>query len=157
FEGSQDYDLVLRASERARHIGHIPRILYSWRAAPNSVAVSTDTKHYSLAAGLRAVRDAFVRRGFDGEVYHSDWAERAKVGIYSPKIPDDGPKVAILIPTKNQLDMLARCLNSLRSTSYRNYEVVIIDNESDDPGTLRFLSKCNHRVLRIENQKSRFS
>ena len=156
-DGSQDYDLMLRASERARRIGHIPRVLYHWRAAPDSIASSAETKPQSFAAGERAVADAFARRGFDAVISRPDWARAGKVGMFTATFPDDGPQVSILIPTRNRLDLLRECLDSLVATTYRNFEVVIIDNESDDPATLAFLSHCGHRVLRVGSPGGRFS
>src|SRR5262249_11671513 len=79
FDGRQDYDLALRAAERARRVGHIPRILYHWRATPESTAGSADRKPDSLVAGLRAVREAFARRGLEAEASHPEWAQAAKV------------------------------------------------------------------------------
>jgi GT2 family glycosyltransferase/glycosyltransferase involved in cell wall biosynthesis len=157
FEGSQDHDLALRACEQARRIGHIPRILYHWRAAPGSVATTTDVKPYALDAGLRAVQSAFERRKYDAVVDQPDWAKRGKVGIYTAKFPDAGPSVTILIPTRNRLDLLRPCLESLRQTTYRNYEVVILDNESDERETMAFLATCGHRVVRVRSPNNRFS
>jgi GT2 family glycosyltransferase/glycosyltransferase involved in cell wall biosynthesis len=157
FDGSQDYDFALRACEQARHIGHIPRILYHWRVVPGSTAASTDTKPESLTAGERAVRDAFARRSADAVVAQPGWARAAKVGIFAASFPDDGPRVAILIPTRNRVELLRTCIGSLRKTTYRNYEVVILDNDSDDPEALNFLSDCGHRVLRVSVPGGTFS
>ena len=157
FDGSQDYDLMLRASEQARRIGHIPRVLYHWRAAPDSTALSAETKPHSFAAGQHAVADAFARRGFDAVISRPDWAEAGKVGMFAATFPDDGPRVSILIPTRNRLDLVRTCLDSLATTTYRNFEVVIIDNESDDPATLAFFSRCGHRVLRVASPGRKFS
>lgn len=70
----------------------------------------------------------------------------------TPPFPDDGPRVAVLVPTRNRVELLSACLDSLRSTSYRNYEVVVVDNESDDPATLHYLERCPETVLRIDTQ-----
>jgi O-antigen biosynthesis protein len=157
FDGSQDYDLMLRVSERARSVGHIPRVLYHWRAAPDSTASSGETKPHSFVAGTRAVADAFARRGFDAAISQPDWAKAGKVGMFAAAFPDDGPRVSILIPTRNRVALLKACLDSLAATTYRNYEVVIVDNESDDPATLAFLSHCGHRVLRVPSPGGKFS
>jgi O-antigen biosynthesis protein len=149
FEGSQDYDLALRATERSKQIGHIPKILYHWRAVPNSTAASGGAKPESFAAGRNAIQDAFDRRGIQASVFQPDWAVKAKCGIFSHRFPDDGPSVAIIIPTKNNLELLKRCIDSIKKTTYQNYELVIIDNESDDPVTLDYLKSIPHRVLRI--------
>jgi GT2 family glycosyltransferase len=157
FDGSQDYDMALRVTEQARNVGHIPRILYNWRVVPGSVAATTDAKPHSLAAGLRAVTEAVARRGIDAVVDQPAWARAAKIGVYCTTFSDDGPSVAILIPTRNKLDLLSTCVSSLQKTTYRNYEVVILDNDSDDPATLKFLSTCGHRVLRISSRGEKFS
>ncbi len=157
FEGSQDYDLALRVTEIARHIGHIPKVLYHWRVLPGSTASSGQAKPESFDAGLRAVQDAFHRRGIQASVFRPDWAIKASCGIFSHRFPDDGPRVAIIIPTKNNLAVLKKCIESLNKTTYKNYEVVIIDNESDDPATLAYLESVPHEVLRIPNPGKRFS
>ena len=151
FEGSQDYDFALRMSERARRIVHIPKVLYHWRVVPGSTAASGDAKPASFEAGRSAVAQALERRNIKAEVVQPKWAVDAKVGIFALRFPDDGPKVAIIIPTRNHVELLRTCVASLARTSYRNYEIVIIDNESDDPDTLTYLASLPHRVLRIAN------
>jgi glycosyltransferase involved in cell wall biosynthesis len=90
-------------------------------------------------------------------VTQPEFAAKGNLGIYSHEFPDDGPTVTIIIPTKNQAAILRQCIDSLRSTTYRNYEVVIIDNESDDPETLAYLRSLPHRVIRIPNPSGRFN
>jgi GT2 family glycosyltransferase len=149
FEGSQDYDLALRATEQARHVGHLPMVLYHWRAIAGSTATNGAAKPESFSAGRTAVQEALDRRGMNGTAMQPDWALAGGLGIFSADFPDEGPSVAILIPTKNRLELLKRCLKSLEKTTYRNYQVVIIDNESDDAETLKFLAGLPHRVLRV--------
>ncbi|WP_156512934.1 glycosyltransferase [Planctomyces sp. SH-PL62] len=151
FEGSQDHDFWLRASERARRIAHIPQMLYHWRVLPGSTAASGHEKPHSFEAGRRAVEEAFGRRGVPCRVEQPDWAVAAGCGVFRPVMPDDGPSVAILIPTRNQKKLLQTLLTSLEKTSYRNYRVYIIDNESDDPETLAYLARIPHTVLHIPN------
>ncbi len=157
FEGSQDYDFALRATERARRIAHVPLVLYHWRALPGSTATSGAAKPASFAAGERAVADALARRGSRGRVVHPEWAARAGVGVFAHEFDDDGPRVALIIPTRNQHDLLARCLDSLARTTYRNYEIVVVDNDSDDPAARAYLARLPHRVLRISNPGPQFS
>jgi GT2 family glycosyltransferase len=151
FDGSQDHDLALRATERARRVGHIPRVLYHWRAIPGSAAHSGTAKTYAFRAGRRAVADALRRRGIAAQVTHPAWTEADRCGIYQHEFPDTGPEVAILIPTRNQRDLLKNCVQSLRSTTYRNFRVVIADNLSDDAATLDYLAGVDARLLRIGN------
>jgi len=157
FEGSQDHDMLLRASERARHIGHVPQILYRRRVLPTSTASSGHAKPYSFEAGRRAVEEAFARRGLPCRVIHPDWAARDGLGIYVPVMPDMGPSVAIVIPTRNNHLSLDRLLRSLPKTTYRNYVVHIVDNMSDDPATLAYLAQQPHPVMRIANPGNSFS
>ncbi len=157
FEGAQDYDLALRMAERTSAIGHISKILYHWRALPGSTASSGAAKPGSLEAGRRAVAEALIRRGIVAQVRQPDFAAKGNLGIYAHEFPDEGPKVAVLIPTKNQTAVLRRCIESLRRTTYHNYEIVVIDNESDDPETLAYLSSLPHRVIRIPNPADRFN
>ncbi len=119
-EGSQDYDLALRATERTNQIGHVPKVLYHWRALPNSTAASGGAKPKSFAAGLSAIQDAFDRRGIQATVFQPNWAIKAKCGIFSHRFPDEGPTVAIIIPTKNNLEFLRACIDSIKKTTYRN-------------------------------------
>ncbi len=157
FEGAQDYDLALRVTERTSAIGHIPKILYHWRALPGSTAFSGAAKPASLDAGQRVVADAFVRRGIAARVTQPNFAAKGNLGIYCHEFPDDGPTVTVVIPTKNQLSIVRNCIESLRATTYRNYEIVVIDNESDDPQTVAYLRALPHRVIRIGNPAGRFN
>jgi len=157
FEGSQDFDFALRATERCRRILHVPLVLYHWRALPGSTAVSGNAKPASFAAGERAVAEALSRRASPGTAVRPAWAVDGGLGLWWHEFPDDGPKVALVIPTKNQREMLARCIDSLARTTYRNYEIVIVDNDSDDAATLAYLARLPHRVLKIRNPGPRFS
>lgn len=157
FEGAQDYDLALRVAERTGMVGHIPKVLYHWRALPGSTASSGAAKPASIEAGRRAVAEAFERRGIAARVTQPEFAAAGNLGIYCHEFPDDGPTVTILIPTKNQVTVLRQCVESLRATTYRQYEIVIIDNESDDPETLAYLHSLPHRVIRLGNPSGRFN
>ncbi|WHZ24850.1 MAG: Glycosyl transferase, group 2 family [Nitrospira sp.] len=157
FEGAQDYDLALRLAERTIAVGHIPKVLYHWRALPGSTATNGAAKPAGLDAGRRAIAEAFERRGIVARVIQPEFASAGKLGIYAHEFPDDGPSVTILIPTKNQAPILRQCIESLGKTTYRNYEIVIIDNESDESDTLTYLRSLPHRVLRIGTPSGRFN
>lgn len=149
FEGSQDYDFALRMSEHARRVFHLPKVLYHWRVVPGSTAASGDAKPGSVEAGRRAVADAFVRRSYAAVVEQPKWAVDARVGIFAARFPHTGPRVSIIIPTKNRVDLLRRCIESIEKTAYADYELVIVDNGSDDPKTISYLESLPHKVLRI--------
>ncbi|MFY7806874.1 MAG: glycosyltransferase [Limnoraphis robusta] len=165
FEGSQDYDLALRITENTRHIAHLPLVLYHWRTAPGSTAISGAAKPASFEAGRQAVQDALDRREIESNVYQPEWAIKQSLGIFSHQFPDNGPSVTVIIPTKNQLKLLQACLKSLlEKTTYQNYEVLIIDNESDDPKTLEYFDWISHAetqpkisILKVANSNGKFS
>ena len=163
FEGSQDYDLALRASEKARHVGHIPLVLYHWRVLPNSTASSAKAKPDSMEAGKKAVQDALARRGLQAVAYQPDWAIEAGVGIFSQRfVHTNPPEVTIIIPTKDQVKILKKCVESiLKMTDYPNYMILIIDNDSVEPMTAAYLKKVsaqpNVRVTRINNPAEGFN
>ncbi|TVU53586.1 MAG: glycosyltransferase [Arthrospira sp. PLM2.Bin9] len=157
FEGSQDYDLVLRVTEITTNIAHIPLILYHWRVIPGSTAASGSAKPHSFIAAQNAIQEALERRKINGTVYQQTWAIQSHCGIFNIKFPDEGPPVTIIIPTKNQRDLLQTCLESLAKTSYHNYQVMIIDNHSDDIATLEYLGQLPHRVVKLGNIDGKFN
>lgn len=132
YEGSQDYDLVLRFTEKTTkaRIKHIPKVLYYWRMLPTSTAVDQGSKGYAFEAGLRAVQDALVRRGINGHATHG-----AANGLYDVYYDIESEKlVSIIIPTKNGYKDVQRCVSSIiEKTTYQNYEIIMADNGSTDP------------------------
>lgn len=157
FDGAQDYDYVLRLSEVCREIGHLPKVLYHWRALPGSTAVSGAAKPESFEAGLRAVRESYARRGLTATIEQPAWAKKEALGIYIPKFPDSGPAVTILIPSRNNFLLLSKCLESIESTSYQNYSITILDNESNDPDTLDLLGQTSHKTLCLGSPSGKFN
>jgi GT2 family glycosyltransferase len=145
FDGSQDYDLLLRLTERTDRIGHIPEPLYSWRAAPGSFAADTGSKPYAIAAARSALSEALARRGVEPVVQ-----VLSEAGRYRVRYPLPGrPRVTIIVPTRDRLDLLHRCLDSVqRMSTYDNYEIVIVDNQSCDGDTLSYLAGGPWRVIR---------
>ncbi len=128
-DGSQDYDLALRFTEKTSRIGHIPKILYHWREIAGSTAQSSDAKPYIVAATRRAKEDALLRRGLEGNVQQVGDTNWFHVEYATP----GNPKVSILIPSKDNYDILSRCIRSIYTlTTYPNFEVVLIDNGSNE-------------------------
>lgn len=139
YEGAQDYDLVLRCAEtiQPENIVHIPRILYHWRAIAGSTATAGAEKPYAVIAGRRAVQDHVDRSGIDARV------QILPFGHYRVKyaLPPTKPLVSVIIPTRNMLPLLRQCIESIRTkTSYANYEIVVVDNNSDDALTIAYLA-----------------
>lgn len=158
FEGAQDHDLALRISERIdrTQVVHIPRALYKWRAIETSTAANVNSKPQAITAGQRAVTEALARRGIRGVATPSIHCSSMYEIALEPK---SLPKVSVIIPTRNGLADLKKCLNSLHSkTHYPHYEVVIIDNQSDDPNLLEFIrSEETSGRLRILNYNQPFN
>ena len=133
FEGSQDYDLVLRFTEKTDKIAHIPKILYHWRMHDRSTASSIKTKSYAIEAAEKAIAEALQRRGEPGQVA----AAKGNCCCYIVRYDiHDFKPVTIIIPTRNLGSMLDRCLTSIFSkTTYPNYEVLVVDNGSTESET----------------------
>ena len=145
FEGAQDYDLFLRATERARGILHVPKVLYHWRTSSHSTSGAARQKPAAIDSGARALVEAVGRRGIQGEVGTVGQGARYRVrrAIAEPR------RISILIPTRDRVELLARCVESIAArTDYPDYEIVIVDNDSRDPATLRYYEKLPHRIIR---------
>ena len=139
FEGSQDYDLVLRFTEQTKpeNIYHIPKILYHWRIHPSSTAQSLDAKNYATEAGKKALQETLELRGEPGQV--TDAPGGHYIVRYEIKSRD---KISIIIPTRNLGSTLDTCLTSIfHKSTYENYEVIVIDNGSDESETLKVFEK----------------
>ena len=150
YEGSQDYDLALRCIERIKpsQIHHIPRVLYHWRMHAQSTAQSINAKPYAMLAGARALNDHFSRTGVDALAESVGYGYRVRYAL-----PAVLPLVSLIIPTRNGLKLLRQCVQSiLNKTTYANFEILIVDNGSDDAATLRYLKGLSAdnriRVLR---------
>ena len=150
FEGAQDYDLALRCAEHLEpaQIHHIPHVLYHWRAHHQSTAAADAAKPYAWAAGERALGEHFARLNVAAKIRRAGIHYKADYPL-----PEAPPLVSLIIPTRNALHLLRPCIASvLDRTRYANYEILVVDNGSDDPATLDYLRKIEAdsrvRVLR---------
>jgi len=140
FDCSQDHDLALRLSEiipKGRII-HIPRVLYHWREVLGSTAMGIEAKPKAPSAGRKAVAEALQRRNLKGKVSSYELCST----IYRIEFePSEFPKISVIIPTKNGLSLIKKCIDSVRRcTNYPNFEIVVINNASDDPRLLEYLT-----------------
>lgn len=132
YDGSQDHDLFLRMTAVARKIRHVPEVLYFWRACAGSTARDGHAKSYASATGCRAVAADLRRRGWTGTVEAPYASTPGAYRIHYKTDPSE--RVSIVIPTRDHVADLRKCLTSIFSKStYRNYEIVIVDNGSTDP------------------------
>ncbi len=136
FDGAQDFDFILRATEQAQKIVHIPKILYHWRMHRNSTAHHIDSKPYACEVGRQAVEEHLKRINKKGKVALGQDVP----GIYKIDFEIEGtPKVSILIPNKDNIALLKTCVDSiLKLTTYENYEVLIIENNSEKRETFDY-------------------
>lgn len=161
YEGAQDYDLALRCSEKLRpaQIRHIPRVLYHWRMGKGSVAAAAEAKSYAPEAARRALADHLRRRNIAGAVVACPENQEWYRVIHD--LPPPWPLVSIIIPTRDQVALLQRCLTSIRDrTDYTPIEIVIIDNgstESETHALLRDLSQNPNVQILTDTDEFNFS
>lgn len=144
FDGSQDYDLVLRVTERTRGIYHIPKVLYHWRISPVSAASDpAKAKPYARDAAVRAINEALMRRGEGGTATEFPGSPNTYLIRYRIH---DYKKVTAIVPTRDQAEVLDRCLDSVfAKTTYPNFEVVLVDNGSHEKNTFEVFAKWSLR------------
>ncbi len=134
FDGAQDYDFILRCTETAKKVGHVPRVLYHWRVHSSSTADNPMSKRYAYDAGQRAIEEQLKRQGIEGKV-----SQLKYFGFYKVEYAlTDQPLVSILIPNKDEPETLRRCIESIQKTNYVNYEVIVIENNSSKEETFQY-------------------
>jgi GT2 family glycosyltransferase/SAM-dependent methyltransferase len=158
FDGSQDYDLALRCIEQLSpdQIHHIQHILYHWRAIKGSVALSIKNKSSAVDAGLNAIND-HLRRTRQNAIAESNINSSYRVKW---QLPSRKPSVSIVIPTKDKWDILSTCITSIiEKTTYKDFEILVIDNDSRDTETLEYLSKIqlDYEQVKVFTYKSEFN
>lgn len=155
FDGAQDYDFIFRCTEKAKHIYHIPEILYHWRTHQSSTADNPQSKLYAFEAGKRAIEANLKRSGLNGQVSHTK-----DYGFYRVKYPVKGkPLVSIIIPNKDAKEDLEKCINSvLNTSSYENYEILIVENNSVTDEIFDYYKKLSQNPkIRLLRWKKEFN
>lgn len=142
FDGAQDHNLTLKVAEVARVVHHVPKVLYHWRMSASSTAANADSKPYATIAGIKAVSDHLERLGIKAKVEQSRRP-------FTYKITYDvtgEPLVSIIIPSKDAVNLLDTCIKSIiEKTTYANYEIVIIENNSTDEKTFDYYDEITSR------------
>ncbi len=146
FDGAQDYDLIFRCIEATDRIFHIPKVLYHWRFFEGSTAENPESKLYAFEAGKRAIEAHYRRTGIHAKVRRGEF-----LGLYRTRyIRDYDPLVSIIIPNKDHIDDLKRCMDSIeKKTTYQNYEYVIVENNSTDPATFAYYKELEENNPRV--------
>jgi len=156
FKVSQDYDLFLRVLSQTRNVLHIPKILYKWRQYESSTGHLL--KERVMESSRRALQDFADREGIKGVV----WGTKNFNFFRLKRDILDRPKISIIIPTKDRIDLLRRCIESIQNrSSYDNYEIIIVDNMSQEEETAAYLdglgkSYENCRIIKF-NEKFNYS
>ena len=154
FDGSQDYDMVLRLTEQAENIVHIPKILYYWRSHSASVASDVSAKPYTIVSAKKALAQHLKRVGLKGEVRDSSVPSTYQIS-YELK---ESPLISILIPNKDNVFELKKCLDSIKRSNYQNWEVVVIENNSTQQATFDYYTQLqNDSRIRVINWAGKFN
>lgn len=142
FNGAQDYDFILRCTEKAQRIVHVPKVLYHWRMHDGSTAANQESKTYAFDAGARAVQAHLDRTGVSGKVETTE-----NLGFYRVKYELKGnPLVSIIIPNKDNIDSLDLCLKSIAKSTYKNYEVIVVENNSTEEETFAYYKNLSEDI-----------
>lgn len=157
YDGSQDYDLFFRASELTKNIVHIPKILYNWRVHPNSVASSSNAKLYAYEAASKAISSHIERLKLKGKVENTDL-----MGIYRIKYDVIGnPMISIIIANKDAKEDLEKCINSIAKSTYKNYEIIVVENNSTTKEIAEYYEQLKDfekvKVIKYEEQGFNYS
>lgn len=159
YNGAQDFDIIIRATENSKNIIHIAKVLYHWRVHPNSTAMVADAKPYAYEAGIRVIEDHLQRQNLNAKVTHGGDIP----GVYEVEYEVQGdPKVSIIIPNKDSVKLLRNCVNSiLKLTTYKNYEIVIVENNSENSKTFDYYETIqkidNVRVIKYPEKGFNYS
>jgi len=157
FEGAQDHDLVLRAVEliTPMQVVHVPRVLYHWRMHSASTAQDITAKPYALNAATQAIQEHLDRVGSSARVEVLPHLSMFRVR-YS--LPETTPLVSIIIPTRNAHFLVQQCIDSIRcNSSYSSYEIILVDNGSDDPLALNYFARLALEDVRVLRDERRFN
>ena len=147
YDGAQDYDLILRCTEAAKGVWHIPRVLYHWRCHQGSTASNPQSKLYAFEAGARAIMDHYARAGIGAEKVEKG----VDYGIYHTTFRIDGePLVSVIIPSKDHSADLDLCVRSvLTKCTYKNLEIVVVENNSTDPETFAYYERIRREFPQV--------
>lgn len=151
YEGSQDYDLLLRCADNcsAEDIIHIPHVLYHWRKVLGSTSVSADQKNYAIVAAQKAINDHFERRGLPYVSIVGPWDGNTAIAI-SPEALKSPKTVAVIILTRDRLEDLSACVASIERADQLPAELIVMDNGSTEPEALKFIKSLETKSHAIQ-------
>lgn len=156
YDGAQDYDFIFRCCEAAQNIRHIPKILYHWRCHMESTAANPESKLYAFEAGRKAIEAHYQRMEIPAHVEHAQF-----YGMYHTVYDwKEEPLISIIIPNKDHIDDLEKCINSIyEKSNYHNFEFVIVENNSTEQETFGFYEKMKreHEDVKVLYYKGEFN
>lgn len=157
FDGSQDHDMILRLTDKAEHVVHVPKLLYYWRLHAGSVASGIEAKPYAIESARGAVADHLRKHGFEHFTITSTRAFETIFKITYEIIGD--PKISIVIPNKDHVEDLRRCVTSIiEKSTYDNYEIVIVENNSETKEIFSYYEELkNNPSIKIVTFKGAFN
>lgn len=145
YDGSQDFDFILRCCEEAKEIYHVPKVLYHWRCHFDSTAANPQSKLYAFEAGRRAVQAHYDRLGIPAQAEHAQF-----YGLYRTRYHwKERPLVSILIPSRDRIEELKRCIESVLCSDYDNYEILVLEHNSERAETFAYYDKLKMECDRI--------
>ena len=146
FDGSQDYDMILRLTEQANCIAHIPKILYFWRAHAGSVASGISAKPYTLKAARKALAEHLARVNLRGVVCDSKVPSTYRIRYRL----EGEPLISIIIPNMDHAQLLKKCIDSVeKRTTYSNYEILIVENNSKKRSTFAYYKTVTKQYANV--------
>ncbi len=149
YDGAQDYDFIFRITEKAKHIVHVPKVLYHWRCHMNSTASNPKSKLYAFQAGAKAIRAHYSRVWPDIKI--DDIQKGIDYGIYHTYFHlDKEPLVSVIIPNKDHADDLDTAIRSLMAGSYKNLEFIVIENNSTEDKTWKYYEKIQAELSNVK-------
>lgn len=157
FDGSQDHDMILRLTDRAGHVVHVPKLLYYWRWHPGSVASGIEAKPYAIESARGAVADHLRKHGFSHFTITSTRAFETIFKITYEIIGE--PKISIIIPNKDHVEDLRRCISSIiEKSTYDNYEIVVVENNSETKEIFSYYEELgNNPSIRVVTYEGEFN
>lgn len=157
YDGAQDHHLTLQAVEKTDQIEHISKVLYHWRITEKSASSATDAKPYALDAGRKAVQAHLDRIGVKAKAsVHPQIDYMTRVAY---DVPELNPKVSIIIPNKDAVELLSKCIDSIyEKTTYSDFEVIIVENNSENNETFKYYETlCQKKNLKVVNFEGGFN
>lgn len=150
FNGSQDYDLLLRASRHFQYIKHIPKVLYHWRTSKDSIATDISNKSYIFDRAQEALKDYFKYDGYNVKI-----APHENLLIYDLEIePKDNPRISIIIPFKDGIELTMKLLDSIQKyAGYENKEIILMNNQSSEETLValdQYIQKTDLQMTRYD-------